>query len=240
MQIDFLTNNLSTPTTLIPQIINEWRKVYEAKAFEQYNPQLHKVNSKIYRPKKEIRKPNGIIDANGQEGVTTTWVDVNRISLALQKLIVSTKTSFVTGGEVNLKAKPANAKEQELYDYLNTTWRKNKLQYKNAELFKRLASETEVAEIWYSEMSTGVPVMKVNIISPSMGYDLIPVFDRSQDLIAFGKKYTDASVNYLDLYTADKISHYVQKQGQAWELDYETPLPYGKIPVVYVRGIICC
>lgn len=245
MQIDFFNQNISNPAVLIPAILKEWKTYYEAKAFEQYYPQKHKVNSYIHRPKKQIKVPNpeGTPNADGSPQLITKFQDLNRISLALQKLIVSRKAAFVTGGDVNVNAKPINSKEQDLYDEVLSIWRKNKLQFRNSDIFKRMAAETECAEIWYSsvDLEAKTVSMRMNVYSPSMGFDLIPVFDNIRNLIAFGLKYktetATKTINHLDVYDAEKISKYTQIVGDTWILVETIMHGYGKIPVIYY-GII--
>lgn len=243
MQIDFFTQNVNNPSVLIPCILKEWHTYYERKAFEQYYPQFHKVNSLVHRPKKVIVKPDpdAPVKADGTQATKTIFQDLNRVSLALQKLIVSRKAAFVTGGDLSLNAKPITPQEEELYNEVLSTWKKNKLQFKNTDIFKRMASETECAEIWYSDVKDRVVSMKMNVYSPSMGFDLVPVFDNLRDLIAFGLKYEKKSdtttTNHLDLYDAERILKYVQTPGNTWQLESTIEHNYGKIPVIYY-GII--
>jgi len=239
MQLEFLTQNINNAAILIPAILKEWNTYYEEKAFKEYYPQFHKVNSLIHRPKKVIVKPDpfAALDELGNRPNKTTFQDLNRISVALQKLIVTRKTAFVTGGTVNIKAKPITTQDEEMYNNILATWRQNKLQFKNSELFKRLASETEVAEIWYSQVNDGVIKMRVNLFSPNMGYDLIPIYDELNDLIAFGLQYQKKegleTTNKLDLYDSEKITKYTQKPGNSWTVENVIKHNYGKIPVIY-------
>lgn len=239
MQLEFLTQNISNAAVIIPAILKEWSSYYEEKAFKEYYPQFHKVNNYISRPKKVIVKPDpyGVADKFGNVPNVTVFQDLNRVSLALQKLIVSRKTAFVTGGTVNLKSKPLDDTEQRMYDEVQAVWRQNKLQFRNADLFKKLASETECCEIWYSVVNGTDVKMKMNIFSPQMGYELIPVFDNTQDLIAFGLKYQvkngTETTNKLDLYDSEKITKYTQNIGYTWTIENVIKHAYGKIPVIY-------
>lgn len=254
MQLEFFIANKLTPSTLIPQIEKECQSLYEWKAFKQYYPCKHSVLDKTKRQDKQIQvpMPGSHPDAEGNYPTQTKVVPLNRIPLALQKLIVSRKTAFVTGGDVVLKAKTVTDTDKKLYDQLQETWRKNKLQYKNSEIFKRMVSETEAAEIWYSQVNEDKTVtLRCNIYSPEKGYSLYPVFDAHEDLIAFGLGYkaetTEGTVEYFDLYDALEITKYVCKSGENWAIredeiidgkiqSYPRENPYGKIPVIYYQS----
>lgn len=240
MNIEFLITNRTTPATLIPEIIKEWRTYYEVKAFMEYYTQEHKVNSKVHRPMREVIKPaaDGSKDSEGNPNVERSMEDVNRLSIPMQKLIVSRKTAFTTGGGITFRCKPEGEKQKALFDIFQTSWRKNKLDYRNSDLFRKLISETEVAEIWYTKKNeeTKELQLKCNIYSPSDGYELIPVFDAHRDLIAFGLKYTDelTNIEHLHLYDKEYITKYSKEAGNGWEIVEEPQLHYyGKIPVVY-------
>jgi len=241
MNVDFFVENRLSPVTLIPQIFKEWQSYYEYKAFKEYYPQFHKVNDQTIRRKKEVKKEADYKDANGNPVINTEYIEVNRIALALQKLIVSRKTAFTTGGAVNLQCKPVSQTDTRLNDAVNLVWRNNKLQFKNSELFKKLASETEVAEIWFSKVREDNTVeLRVNLYSPEQGYKLIPLFDdESRDLIAFGVAYKTRSgnkdIDRLDLYDKDTKTKYIKSSGQEWIIEEEIPLLYGKIPVIYYK-----
>lgn len=249
MQIDFLTSNRLESGTLIAQILKECSTLYEWKAFKQYYPKEHNVLDKVKRKDKviQIPIPNAEANANGEVPTQSKVVELNRIPLALQQLIVSRKTAFVTGGNVSLKAKPQTEAEKNLYDDVLKVWRNNKLQFKNADIFKRMVSETECAEIWYSKVNEDQSInLKVNIFSPSKGYNLYPVFDAHEDLIAFGLGYKETienkEVEYFDVYDSEFITRHIKESGGIWKLRQTEgvanplPNPYGKIPVIYYQS----
>jgi len=64
--------------------------------------------------------------------------------------------------------------------------------------------------------------LRVRLLAPSLGDALYPIFDKFNDLIAFGRGYViktheedgrEKDIERLDVYTADKI-YYLQKEGQ--------------------------
>jgi len=240
MQIEFFIKNKNNPGIIVPAILNEHNTCFDLKLYKEYNADEHKINSKIFRPQKVITKTldSSILDINGEKITHTVLVDVARISLAIQKLIVSRKTAFTTGGNVTLKSKPSNDQEAEIAELVNETWRKNKLQYRNADIFRALASETEVAEIWYSKVNLDKTIsLKTKIYTPSDGYELVPIFDAHKDLIAFGLQYAttlnNEVINHLDIYDELEIVRYTQRSGYTWVIEEVIQHNYGKIPVIY-------
>lgn len=243
MDLQFFAANRFSPALFIPQIKKEWKGYFEWKAFRQYDPMFHEILSKYKRKDKIIYLPAPNGDCNPTTGdpvLEPHIVKLNRIPVPIQKLIVSRGSAFLTGGKVTLKANPEGETEQKLYDAVKTTWRKNKLQFKNSAIATAFMSETECAEIWYSDIEGSVNkkgVLKCKIYQPSKGFELTPVFDAMGDLIAFGLGYEDTvdgkKVKKYDVYDDEYISYHINDGGE-WR-DYKPKLkhPYGKIPVIY-------
>lgn len=250
MDYNFFSQNIYIPQVFIPQALREWKGYFELKAFQQYDPIFHEINKKYKRKDKQIQVPIPGETADPTTGRPPTQLQtvyVARIPLAIQRLIVSRQSAFLTGGKVELKCKPLNANEQKLYDAVKETWRRNKLDFKNSTIAKAFMSETECAEIWYSKLNEdGTVSMKCNVFSPSKGYTLTPVFDNLGDLLAFmlGYESTDENgrkIKCMDVYDKDFIAKY-EDRGDGWKIipdDKEKQLfgkiknPYGKIPVIY-------
>lgn len=242
MDFSFFTANIANPSVLIPAIRKEWKTYFEWEAFFEYDPIRHKVNMPVHRPDKFVMKPNGAVGTDGNPVLERSVVLVNRIAAPYQKIIVSRASAFLTGGGYSIQCKPVIDAETKAFEAIKTTLKKNKIDFKNSELAKRVLSETEAAEIWYSKVNADKTVsMKCNIYSPSDGYSLMPVFDNNRDLIAFSLEYDNVSdrKRYHDIYTADKLIRTVNTGG-GWQLipgtpEQPNPLPlkYGKIPVIY-------
>jgi len=235
---------ISSPNTLIPRIYTEYHNTcFDWKAFKEYNPKYHKVNSSVERPNKQIQVPDPS-DPEGKRLMPHT-VKKNRLPLPIQQLLVSRATAFTTGGKLTYKAKPDGEKEQKLYDKILEIFRENKMNWKNTEIVRAMYSETECAEIWYRKESevAGVYEWRSRICKPSDGYDLIPVFDENGDLMAFGLGYktkiAKEETQHLDIYTTTEIRRHKKTNGREWELVIvsekleATALAYGKIPVIY-------
>jgi SPP1 family phage portal protein len=249
MDIQFFKTNLYAPSVFIPKMKKEWKGYFEWKAFKQYDPACHEiVTNKTKRKDKKISVPipGAACDPiTGKAPEELQTVHVARIPLALQRIITNRRTAFLTGGKVEFKSKPNNPIEQAMYDAVTQTWRRNKLDFKNSAISKAFMSETECAEIWYSKVNEDMSVsMRCNIFSPSKGYELIPVFDSLEDLLAFGLGYesTDAKGNKIkcmDIYDKEYISKY-EDTGKGWQkinesngVPWQIEHKYGKIPVIY-------
>ena len=243
MDLTFFAANLYNPAKFIPAIRREWKTYFELKAFQQYDPIFHEINKRYKRKDKTIMVPDpeGTINPQtGEPNLIPKTVYISRIPLAMQRLIVSRATAFLTGGKVELKAKPENEQEQQLYDAVSETWRKNKLDYRNSDIAKRFMSETECAEIWYSKVTAdGKVKMRCKVYSPSKGFELIPVFDELDDLIAFGLGFESRSIDgkkvqRMDVYDEEYLSRYID-DGNGWQLmeNGKVAHQYGKIPVIY-------
>ena len=250
MELAYFISNINNPAQLIPQMQAEWKGFYELKAFREYNPKFHKIRDKALRPDKIVRVNTGLQDEQGNELTTPKVVNVARIPIPIQRLIVSRSAAFTTGGGVTLKADATTDAQRSLFTIVANTWKNNKMDFRNNEIAKAFMSETEVAEIWYSKVNQDKSVeMKCGIYKPSDGYTLVPVFDPYKDLIAFGLGFVSKSIladgrkvstQHMDVYSADQLIKYVRIDGEQWKIatataDLPNPLPlvYGKIPVIY-------
>lgn len=240
MNLDFFTANLYNPAVLIPNMYKELRSYYELKAYLEYNPAKHKVNDTGVRRDKRVQIPDPD-DNSAAPRTITEIVKVNRLAIPMQQSITLNKTAFTTGGKVRYKALPNGTAEENTFKTVLATLRREKTDpYKNSEICKSMLSQTEVAEIWYSEKDANNNVrLKCNIYTPYGGNQLIPVFDGNNDMIAFGRAFktksdNDLDVSHLHVYTIDKLIKYSKsKDTNGWVIDDEIPLLYGKIPVIY-------
>lgn len=244
MNLSFFTANITNPGVLCPAIYKQWKTYFELKAFREINPECHKINSIQHRPDKIV----WVTDPRNPDGEPVmTLVKKARIAVPMQKLIVSRANAFMTAGPISFKAKPEDDKQQALLDYFMKVWKDTKCDFKNSEIGKAILGETEAAEIWFSRLGADgkTPELRCNIFKPSDGYHLIPVFDGTRDLIAFGLGYKTVDDNgkeedHLDIYTDKFIYKYFKGRTGDWTsvastTDAPNPVPllYGKIPVIY-------
>lgn len=239
MDLSFFTANLGNPAALIPAIYKQWKTYYEWKAFKEYYTTEHKVLDTAYRKDRVVDKETQSDD--GRTVKSQSIEEVNRIPLAYQRLIVSRSVAFASGGGLELKSDDEDSEvTKRALKAIKSTFKGNKIESKNADIARRLMSETECCEIWYSKVDpiTNKIEMRCNIYSPSTGSDLIPIWDENGTMISFarGFKVTDEvtkrNIRHLHLYTATELRKFIEGDN-GWEQVELTPLKYDKIPVVY-------
>lgn len=252
MELETLIGLVNNPAELIPKLLKGFKPLFEVEAWKNYDVLFHNVNNQFKRPNKQVQKPSGSKSTDGEDILENHSVAVNRIAIPFQRFIVETSATFLTGGTIDIKAATdGDATKEDILSAIKTYWTNNKLQYKTGQIAEFMMSELEVAELWFSDeqvtkdengKETTTTVMKCNILAPSMGYTLQPIFDGICDLIAFGITYTKDKVQYYDLYTDKELRRH-SKDGKNWALiggileDGSSPgiipLPYGKIPIIY-------
>lgn len=184
---------------MLPQIVEAVGKNLKPSyktAKEEYDVLEHDVfiDKKNKRPRK--KKKDGEL------------VEVNRIGLPLQKLIVNRRVAFMNVGAVQLEANPKTDDEQRLYDMVMKIREDVKIEFIEDEIATRMLSELQVAKLWYSEQvdtsywgelsSRGKFRMRCQILSPEKGDTLLPVFDSLGNLIYFGRLY-ESTRSFEDL-----------------------------------------
>lgn len=216
----------------------------------QWEPKQHKVMDKAFLKDKDIYDSEG------------NYVDtkpVNRVSVPFQKKIVNTAVVFGFGNEVELSTneiKP-NSDEAKVLTCLKKILEENKTATFNRRMARECYRSTEVAEIWYYTKSephndygfTCNYRIKVKLLTPWNGDELIPHFDSLDRLISFVRKYNikdlhGKSTQYCDIYTDEEFVRLKRINGQ-WVEDIQdiagTQVPaklnlkatIGKIPVIY-------
>ncbi|HBW79656.1 MAG TPA: hypothetical protein DEF78_04475, partial [Sphingobacterium sp.] len=94
---------------------------------------------------------------------------------------------------------PEGNDQERAFNLLQRLRENNKVGYKESEIAKLLNKELQVAKLWYSKVTedashwgglSKVSIdFKMQILSPSKGYTLLPVFDATGDLTYFGLQY---------------------------------------------------
>lgn len=209
----------------------------KANLIKQYDLSEHEVNDQTKRPNKTVKTDTG-----------DKVVQVARIAVPLQKLIVSRAAAFLCGNPVELDATvEENSLEEQLLQVVRKTWDDNKLDYESKKLAKYMMAECECAELWYSEAADptywdNTPNqgkakfrLRMKVLAPSLGDTLYPVFSNSGDLVAFGRAYSllieGKKRDCFDVYTDLKTIKGVKMDG-GWVATEEVQ-PTGKIPVIY-------
>lgn len=235
MEREELQSLLNTPTQLKKKIESETPSRKYAEWAKQYNPKLHDITDKAKRPDKQIETDNGLM-----------VVPVARIPISLQKKIVHLAAAFLCGRPIKPHAQAVDSKQSDLLKLIQKVWDDNKLDYMSQQICRLLFSETECAELWYTEpveasywKGTGIDKAKFRLrmkpIARSLGDSLYPVFNTYGDMIAFGRGYyikvDGKDVEHYDLYTDEFIYKGTVDNS---ELAFTTENNViGKIPIIY-------
>ncbi|MEO6610734.1 MAG: phage portal protein [Chitinophagaceae bacterium] len=210
-----------------------------AEPLKEYNVFDHDVFDKVKRPNVKRKKKDGSLLPDRE---------VNRIGIAMQKMIVGRAAAFLCANPIVYKAVPATADEVNMWAAFKKVNENNKLDFKNQAILETRMSETEVAEIWYmqdldedDDYWSGTTVKgkkkpRLFIAAPSLLDKIWPVWDGQDSLIAFARQWkekTDAGedIDHFDLYTAEKVFEGT-KSGSSWEVK-EVPNDIKKITVIF-------
>jgi SPP1 family phage portal protein len=200
---------------------------------------------------KIVNAPTTETDKNGEPVYKLTLVDVARVGIPFQELIVNRRVGFMLSDPVTTDILFSKDTEEEkaLLEMVDRIQNDNKCDYKNKELARRMMSEMECAEIWYFVPNTdpdikGQYTLRMKVLSPDLGDRLWPLFDEVGDLIAFAREYKlrnidGVDINHYDIYTKDLEYKWIQRDTK-WILDDQLnpninpiPNPVGKIMIIY-------
>lgn len=263
MEIQELTSLVNNPQELINKIQAYLLVKTDDTEHLQYHPENQPVLNKILRKQKEVRKPNGVIGADGQEGFTTHYEDVARIPVALQRIIVSRAIMFLTGIPIEMEANPTTEAEKKLLAMQEKTWQDNKFEYRMDEVAEAMMSEKEAAVVFHfdetdpdfwGELGNSLSTKKLRhtLLKKSDGNLFYPVFNEVNNMTAFGRQYevtieADKKQKRLDVFTDDFTYKYfeddngwqpylftrIDKTGRLITDIWPLPNPVKKIQVVY-------
>jgi SPP1 family phage portal protein len=201
-------------------------KVSKADAMKQYQVSEHDVLSNVKRPYRKISRDTGRKDTEGNVIRQDVLVDVVRVGISWQDTITETRVGFTLSTPIttNVIWDTESDKEKQLVKLVEKIQNDNKMDYKNKEILRRKLSELEVAEIWYF-VETGETkpayTLRCKIVSPQLGDELYPLFDKNGSLIAFRRDYVlndgQKDIKYSDVYTDEFEYKYVNRDG--WILD---------------------
>jgi SPP1 family phage portal protein len=199
----------------------------QADAIKQYNVETHDIFDKAIRPLRKIKVDSGAKDALGNVTWTDKWIDVVRVGIPWQEIIVERRVGFTLSHPVTTDViyDTESDKEKQLVKLVERIQNDNKMDYKNKEILRRKLSELEVAVIWYY-VNIDDPKQKVTlnskIVSPELGDTLYPLFDVNGTMIAFRRDYKLSEdgkmIEHSDIYTAEFMYKYIKKEG-SWVLD---------------------
>lgn len=194
----------------------------------------------------DVTKPDKRKDKTKNANGTPSTVPVNRLPVGYQKLIVGRAAAFLCGNPIQLDCNPTDDTQIGFLAVIQKVWDDNKLSFKSMELAKKMMSETECAELWYTvqaeegywdgTVAQGAGFkLRVKILANSLGDSLYPVYDQFGDMIAFGRGYEiingDKKEEHFDVYMADSTYKGI-KSDSGWDVLKEVN-PSGKIPIIY-------
>ena len=199
----------------------------QADAIKQYNVETHDVFDIALRPWRKIKRDSGAKDSAGNVVWNDVWIDVVRVGIPWQEIIVERRVGFTLSHPVTTDViyDTESDKEKQLVKLVERIQNDNKMDYKNKEILRRKLSELEVAVIWYYA-ATDDPKQKFTlnskIISPELLDTLYPLFDMNGTMIAFRRDYKLSEggkmIEHSDIYTAEFTYKYIKREG-SWILD---------------------
>ena len=226
----------------------ELEVTYE-QAKEEYDVKGHKVFNPTSRPDKVINKDTGEVREDGTPITNKVNIEVARIGVPLQEMIVEQRIGFMLSLPVKYNMLSEDEQGRKMIDRVNYILEKNRMDFKNKDILRKQMSEMECAELWYFSPAEDYDTkltMKCMLLSPSLNDTLLPLYDEFGDMIAFGRKYklkeNEKEIEHFDIYTAKAEYRYINRE--KWMLDTLTdingklvpnPIPnnIGKIPIVY-------
>jgi len=170
------------------------------------------------------------------KGKTLKRITQAKEVIQYQKKIVNMAVSFLFGDPVKLILGNKGDKYQETFTLINDVWDKNKLDYFNKKLARRLFVETKVAELWYTIIDNeNNKYIKVALLCNKNGDEIYAHFNENGDMDAFTRRYKleeidGKSYEHIDIYTAEKFISGTKKT--AWVVEEKDNL-FKKIPVIY-------
>ncbi len=170
------------------------------------------------------------------KGKTLKRIPQAKLVIRYQKKIVNMAVSFLFGDPVKLILGNKEDKYQKTFSLIDDVWTKNKLDYFNKKLARRLFVETKAAELWYTTIDKEkVKHIKVALLCKKNGDDIYVHFNENGDMDAFIRRYKledpdEKTYEHVDIYTAENFIYGIKKD--IWQVEKKDNL-YGKIPVIY-------
>lgn len=194
----------------------------------EYDPRRHPVNDKQIYP--------DIVTNEGVERVT-------RVTLNFQMLAVKRMSELICGIPVKRVYKPENERQQEVANYLEAIYERNRIDSVNNERTNMLFASCEVLTLWYAVeqpnnlygFDSGLKLRCRNF-SPTLGDSLYPYFDEYGDMTAmsvgYRRKVGRKTIEYFDTYTSDRHIKWSNESGE-WAVVEDEAITLGKIPAIY-------
>ena len=215
----------------------------------EYDVYRHAVFDRTKRKRKLIKVKTDKFDADGNPLYKIKYVEVCRVAVPIQKLLVERTAGFLLGKPVTyqLKGKTTSDTAQNLFDSVMLVYEQNKMPYFDKKLARAVFREREAAELWYfvpdadGKPSSGE--MRVQLLSPSRGDLLLPHFDDYGRMDGFARGYRTLdllgqSITHFDIYTTLYVYRFASDaSGVEMHAVDAKPMPHGfdRLPIIYYR-----
>lgn len=207
--------------------VPEWSELEK-----EYNPSKHAVVTD------KQRRPDKVRDGKEEK--------VSRIYLALQKLLVKRMAEFMFAIPVkrlysNIEG---NETRKKISEAIEAIYKHARIDNENRKRARKYFASCEICTLWYAvEKNNNLYgfdskfKLKCKTYSPMDGYELYPLFDEYDDMIAmsveYEKKIKGKKITYFETYTKDKHFKWKQEDGD-WENIIDEDIKTGKIPFIYI------
>lgn len=249
-----ITEVLALPTGEMVRDSLQLCKPKFAKSFAEteaeYDVYKHAVFDRTKRKRKQVKVKTDKFDADGNPLYKIKYVEVCRVAVPIQKLLVERTAGFLLGKKVEYKLKCEAATSeapQALYDSVMLVYEQNKMPYFDKKIARAVLREREAAELWYfvpdenSKPTSGE--MRVQLLSPSRGDLLLPHFDDYGRMDGFGRGYRTMDllgqyIMHFDVYTGSHVYRFeTNANGAQLHAVDAAPVPHGfdRMPIVYYR-----
>jgi len=195
---------------------------------KQYDSKLHDVCLPSKRPnKKRKNKPDE---------------EVSRIHLSLEKLVVKRMTEFMFALPVKRLYTSFDKDDKdfkEIVKAMEAIYKRTRIDRENLLRSREFFASCEICTLWYTVEKKNKNYgfdselkLRCKTYSPMKGYELYPLFDEYDDMIAMSIAYEKTNGDNVDSYyeTWTDERHYSWKNKERIK-DEENPL--GKIPYIY-------
>lgn len=198
------------------------------------------VERDVEKYRKEYEGEHDILDREVKtigKGTTLKRIEQAKLVIRYQRKIVNMAVSFLFGDPAKMILDNKEDKYQEIFALIDDVWNKNKLEYFNKKLARRLFVETKVAELWYVLIDDqNIKHVKVALLCDENGDSIFAHFNENGDMDAFTRRYKLEDVDgklydHVDIYTAENY-HFGTKKGEDWQVEKKVN-HFGKIPVIY-------
>ena len=244
---EFLNNYCNGDITVCYYRLSQVKEPFE-KSLDQirseYDPNKHKVFDQTYRKKKKTRVQDGY-DEHGEPKYKNKYAEVCRVAIPVQRVLVERSVGFLFSIPVDYSYKDdVSDAAQELHNTVLKCFEENKIDYFDKKLAREVAICREAAELWYHlPDEDGKPSgdIRVMMLSPLKGDELLPMFDAYGRMIAFMRVYYTKDyihpvrMRHIDVYTSKMLYSFVADDNNQIGETSVVPHGFDRIPLVYYR-----